>query len=229
MAQQIKRQTAVKVWISNLLNGTYTKQEGEFEPNYIEVSGKQIGRVNLIANVVFRFQSEDGSYLSLTLDDGSFQIRVKAWNEATDILKEIKVGDLINIIGRPRKFNEEIYIVPEIAKKMHDLNWETARKLELFKEYGKPGNVDTMKQVMPKEETNINNEGGGVVEEKIEDSDDRQKILDLIEKFGIENGIETEEIITKSGMNKEMVEEIILDLLKNGEIYEPKPNVLRIL
>jgi len=228
MAPQIKRQTAVKIWISNLLNGTYTKQEGEFEPNYIEVNEKQVGRVNLIANVVFRFQSEDGSYLSLTLDDGSSQIRVKAWNEATDILKGIQVGDLINIIGRPRKFNEEIYVVPEIAKKMGDFNWETARRLELFKEYGKPVNIDFTKQAITKEENGFSNKSD-VVEEKIEDSDDRQKILDLIEKLGMENGVETEDIINKSGMDNEVVEEIILDLLKNGEIYEPKPNVLRIL
>lgn len=229
MAPPIKRQTAIKVWISNLLNGQYIKQDGEFEPNYVEVNGKKIGRVNLIANVVFRYQSEDGKYLSLTLDDGSYQIRLKAWNEATEILMAINVGDVVNVIGRPRKFNDELYVVPEIVKKLDDLHWELARKAELFKEYGKPMKVDvTIQQVReePKEQVE---ETGGIVEEKIEDSEDRHKILALIEQFGHENGVESEEIVSKSGMDKDLVEEIILELLKNGEIYEPRPNVLRIL
>ncbi len=228
MAQAIKRQTAVKIWISNLVNGNYVKQDGDFESNYVEVNGKQIGRVNIIATVVFKFQSEDNNYLSITLDDGSCQIRVKAWNEATDFLKNINVGDTINLIGRPREFNEEIYIVPEIVKKIVDLHWELARKAELLKEYGKPMKVDSTKQSMPRENTRTTKESE-VVEEKVEESENRQKILELIEKLGAEGGVETEEITKQSGMDKDTVEEVVLELLKNGEIYEPRPNVLRVL
>jgi len=229
MVQIQKRQTAVKIWISNLINGKYVKSPGEFESNYIEIKDNKIGRVNIIANVVFKFQSEDNKYISITLDDGSYQIRVKSWNEDTSLLKEISVGEMVSLIGKPREFNDEIYIVPEIVKKVDDYNWECARKLELLKLYGKPERVSFKTHLVQQESYDKVENKEDVVEEKIEDSEDRQKILKIITTIGGEGGVEIDEVVKQSNMDKEAAEEAIIDLLKNGEVYEPRPNIVRVL
>ena len=135
------RLTAFKCWISHLVNGNYIKQNREFEPNYIEINSKtktkRISRVNLIANVVMKFESENKDYKFITLDDGSASIRVKAWGLDIPLVDEINIGDIVLLIGKIRSYNNEIYLTPEIVKKI-DINWELARKLELIKEYGKP-------------------------------------------------------------------------------------------
>jgi len=43
------------------------------------------------------------------------------------------VGDLVLVVGRVRKYEDEIYISPEIVKKVNP-NWELVHKLILFNE-----------------------------------------------------------------------------------------------
>lgn len=206
--EQIKRQTAGKFWISDLLKIN----------EKLEVKGKSAFRVNIIGNVVFKFMAEDESYVALTLDDGSGSIRIKAWREDIANMKNINVGDLVICVGRIKSYNEEIYINPEVVKKVN-LNWELVRKLELLKEYGKPEIV----KVEPILEQSC-------VEEKIVDEDvsesERQKILNLIESIGGDVGARYDDVIRKGGGK---AEEIIKELLRDGEVYEPRPNMLRVL
>ena len=49
---QIKRQTAIKVWLSNLTNGSFVKGSANnenFIPSYVECANKKISRVNIIS------------------------------------------------------------------------------------------------------------------------------------------------------------------------------------
>ena len=78
MEQQL-RQTAYKVWISDLINKQVQKEEGEWSPSYIIVDNKRVSRVNIIANVVMKYKAEDGGYSTLTIDDSSSDIQIKAW------------------------------------------------------------------------------------------------------------------------------------------------------
>ena len=58
MAEQILRQVAYKVYISDILNNAYVVQQGEWEPNYVDIAGKKVSRVNIIANVVDKQDTE---------------------------------------------------------------------------------------------------------------------------------------------------------------------------
>ena len=53
----------------------------------------------------------------------------------------------------------------------------------------------------------------------IHNQEDKGKIWDLI--TDAEDGIELEEIITKSKLEKATVESVIQELIRNGDIYEP--------
>lgn len=128
------RLTAYRVWLSDLKERQLEKAEGQTD--FISVGEKQVSRVNVIASVVDKFLSESGNYASLTLDDGSAQLRLKAFGDFISRIKDIEAGDIILAIARIREYNGEIYIFPEIVKKVSPKH-ALLRRLELILEYGK--------------------------------------------------------------------------------------------
>lgn len=228
-----KRNTAYKVWIADLINNEFIEQQGEFESNYILIKYKKVSRVNIVANVVFVYTTQDSSYISITLDDSSCNIRVKSWREDTSILKDITVGSIVNLIGKVRKYNNEVYILPEFVKILDNPNWELVRKLELIKEYGKPKIITVVSNEEPV--TNVN-ENVQIIEETIESVppikslvESKQKVFEAIKKLDFENGARMDDIISSSGLDNKETEEIIRKLLEEGEIYQPRPNYLKLI
>ncbi len=229
-----KRNTAYKVWIADLINNEYIEQQGEFESNYVLIKDKKVSRINIIANVIFVYTTPDNSYMSITLDDSSCNIRIKSWGEDTSVLKDIKLGDVVNVIGKVRKYNNEVYILPEFVKVLDNLNWELVRKLELLKEYGKPKIIT----VVSSEEVISNvNENLQIIEETIENVpfvrginiESKQKIIEAIKKLDLGNGAKVDDVVSNSGLNNQETEEIIKKLLEEGEIYQPRPSYLKLI
>jgi len=206
MAEQILRQVAYKVYISDILNNAYIVQQGEWEPNYVAIAGKKVSRVNIIANVIDKQDTERLS--SAVIDDGSGTISARCFNENTKILRNLAVGDTILLIGKPRKNNNEAFIVAEIAKKLDSPLWLQVRKKEL----GKEGKDQTAKvQDVSVDETNTA----------------RGKILGLIRSLDKGDGALQIEVVRNSGLDIETAEKNIKELLEEGEIYQPKINRLK--
>lgn len=227
-----KRQTAYKLWIKDLMVSQPVKQENP-PLNYFKIRDKDISRVNIIANVVFKFEATDESFSSVTLDDGSGTVRVKVWKEDTKILKNLNVGDMLLVVGKPRYYNEETYINPEIVYKLDNPNWELLRKLELIKEYGKPLTIEkpAKEEVIAKPAdypTVIHEEK--IVSGTIIPVNSRQTILKLIERLSKEgNGADVMEIIKESNIDEDEADSIIQDLLEEGEIFSPRPGKIKLL
>jgi len=207
--EEKKRQIAYKIWISNILNDKFVKQEG-WDPNFIEVNGYKVARVNIIANVIGKYQADN--YSSIVLDDGSSAIRVKAWGDDIKKLESVNIGDIILIIARPKEFNNERYLIPEVVKKIKDPNWELLRKIELLKEFGKL----EINEIKHEEENPI------ILGEK-------QKILSIIEKHDKGEGVKMEDLVYISSMNEDDVLKTIKELLQWGEVYENKPNHVKVI
>ncbi|MBN2111509.1 hypothetical protein JW707_00250, partial [Candidatus Woesearchaeota archaeon] len=132
MAEQNQRQVAAKLRIADITQGKYVKEEG-WTPNYVLTQdGKRASRVNLLGAVV-SMPAAELSYRSITLDDGSGAIPVRSFDE-TDMFKEVRLGDVVFVIGRPREYGSEVYIMPEIIKKVQDMSWVEVRKMELENE-----------------------------------------------------------------------------------------------
>jgi RPA family protein len=232
----LSRQTAYKTWISSLNNGNY-KIEESTGYGYVEFNNTKISRVNLIGTVVNHFISEDSNYGTITIDDNSSTIRIKSFREDTNAIKKVKIGDLVLVIGRIRKYNDEIYINHEIIKALNNPNWELLRKLELLKLYGKPKTEQVIeitenieiKKVEPfkiVQQQLIQEES--IEEEFIDDvtENSRQKVLTIIERYN-EEGANINNIIQESNLDKKEIELAIQELLKEGEIYESRPGILR--
>lgn len=227
---QQKRQIAFKVWISDLINSEYVQQSGEWEPNYVQIKDKRVSRVNVIATVIDKNKTEDSSYGTLIVDDGSDNISVKAWKEDVKLIENIEIGTSILIIGKIRQYNDQMYITPEIVKPLDKPEWVQLRKKELIKEYGEPEKSEPTIRIEEPQEIKIDL---GVSEESvIEDNNtesERQKIMNVIETLDSEDGVDTEEIILNSKIEEIKVRSLLQELLKEGEIFEIKPGKVKII
>jgi len=203
------RQTAQKIWINELTSGIYKASE-TIEPNYVlTTNNKKISRINIIATVISKYINEDGTYSTLTIDDSSSKTLVKTFKDDAHLITNIEVGDIILIIGKPKLNNNQLFILPEIIKKVN-LSWLKLRKFELSeisKANIKPQQIE--EQSIIEEVTNISNTS-------------RQKILNLIDKFESEEGVDPFQISKELQLNEREVKTVITELIKEGEIFEVK-------
>ncbi|MBU2639753.1 MAG: hypothetical protein KKG75_03545 [Nanoarchaeota archaeon] len=206
--QMQPRQVAYKIRIGDLLKGEYVEQEG-WQPNFIKVGDKQVSRANIIASVIDKQIGETLS--SITLDDGSGDIQVRAFNEESIKLNDIEIGDIVIAIGRPRKYGNRFFISYEIVKKLDSL-WAKVRQNELGKTNFQMPSPEIIEVVGVKEEK--------VREGKEEFYKNKKIILDLIRNIDDGNGANIDDIITNSKIDQKKAEEMIQELIKAGEVYE---------
>ncbi len=212
-----QRNTAYKLWISQILSGRYISTEDQ---NYLDLNGAQIFRVNIIGNITFLNSSE--GYASALLDDGSGVIRLKTWQQSTQLLSLLNLGDIALVIGRVKEYNRECYISPDMVKRLDDSNWLLVRQLELLREYPASHKGDTEPALFH--------------EERIVDAPSfrltpslRNKILEFIDSKTISDGAGVDDITANLKIDKKDAEAAIFELIKEGAVYEYKPGRLKLL
>jgi len=190
------RQTAKICTISDLLKGQYIVREG-WEPNYVNTVFGEVSRANIIG-VVVSLENP----LSFFLDDGSARILVRAFEG--NLAFDFKTGDIVIVVGRPRVYNEELFVVPELARTI-DPGWAAFRKkeLELVK---RPAES---KPVLKKETLNKEDE-----------------IIAKIKELDKGQGVEIEAIISHQGQDSE---KYIQKLIEEGVLYNNKPGFIKTL
>jgi uncharacterized protein len=205
-----KREIAHKIRIGDLLKGQQIFQENEGQNKWlkcVELGNKNILRVNLISNVVDKFESDGPTkFATVTIDDGSGQIRARLFGEDIKKFNDITQGDTVIIIGMLRSYNQELYIMPEIIKKQ-DTKYLLIRKLEIEKTF----------TPLP------------TTEEKTGVKALRDEIIEMIKQAESSEGVEKEEIILKLKSEPNLITQEIQKLLEEGIIYEPKPGRVRYL
>lgn len=139
---QFIRDVAHRIWIKDIKSNTYFEKESELEPNYILIDNKKISRVYLIATVLQTFENENLTYSNIVVDDGSSDIRIKAWKDDIKLISNLKIGDLILVIGKVKKYEDEVYIIPEIVKNVNP-NWEIVHKLSLLDKKSETKEIST--------------------------------------------------------------------------------------
>ena len=213
MAEFKKSETAYKLRINDLLRGSQIFEESEAlnkRLKFVELGNKQIVRVNLIANVIDKYESDgERKFASITLDDGSGQIRVRVFGEDLNKFSDIAQGDTVVIVGLLRSFNQELYVLPELIKKT-DPRYLLVRKLEIEKSFP---STDPTNLAKPKPETKSL----------------RDELINLIKNSESKEGIEKEEIILTLKAQPEIIVQEIQKLLEEGIIYEPRPGIVRYL
>ncbi|MCH7850527.1 MAG: OB-fold nucleic acid binding domain-containing protein [Nanoarchaeota archaeon] len=199
-----KRNIAYKMRIGDILKGRPTNTpEGKFM--YLEMGDRHVVRINVLANCVDKFNSEgEKKYLSITVDDASGQIRLKVFGDEVENFKDVNAGDTLQIIGNVREWNGEVYMIPEVIKKV-DPRWLLVRKLE----------IQNSRRNMPQAENGSN--------------DLKNSVMDKIKNAEVDGGIDTEALKMDTEANPELIDKEIKTLLEEGLIYEPRPGRLRYL
>ena len=205
-----KRQTAYKVRVKDILNSKYTKTEGSAS-NYLELDEKKISRVNVMGVIVQKLELDN--YKTIMMDDGTGRISTRVFEENM-LLDKVDVGDVVLIIGRPREFSSEKYIIIETIKKINPI-WAKVRKLEFEK--------NVIKEDVFSNNVTSDNEN---ITEEIIDLTPTNKIVKLIREFDKGNGVSIEELSSK---NIKDMDKIIGMLLKEGDIFEVRPGKLKVL
>ena len=199
---QFKRNVAFQVRIGELSDGKQILDGERF--HHLALQDKQIVRVNIIANVVDKFIAEgERPYGTLTMDDATGQVRLKAFGEDLSKIQDFNLGDTLLVIGLLRTWNDELYVTPEIIRKK-DPQYLLVRKME--RESSMPAQLNS--------------------EERTELKD---TMLSKIKEAEAEEGIDVEKIILDLKETPETINKEIKTLLEEGLIYEPRPGKLRYL
>ena len=220
------RQVAHKIRIGDLLNGNIVFDGDKFSS--LEVKDKKVSRVNAICNIVEKYENPEKNFNSITLDDGTGQIRVKAFSDSAILLKGLEIGDTVRIVGWLRYYNDEIYILPEIAVRM-DPKWGYVRRLELIKEYGEFKEPEQPAPEPVKETVEQQTEVEEIEREKVLDLEDSSKMTILKKIKESAEGIDIEKLIMELKFSVDEINNVIKALIAEGEIYESRPGFLRSL
>lgn len=204
--EQFKRNIAYKLRINDLLLGKPIIAEDKF--SFLELGGKKIVRVNIVANVVDKYEAEgEKIYTFFKIDDGSGQIQLKVFGDDTAKFKGVAQGQTVLVIGVVRNWNNETYISPEIIKEQ-DPKYLLLRKLELEKQQEKNAQPIERKQI----------------------SAIKDRIIEKIKQSENEGGIEVDKIIMNlRETSPEIINKEIQKLLEDGIIFEPRPGKVRYL
>lgn len=199
-----KRNVAIKVKVSDIAAGNLVR-DGVSSP-YVKISGIAASRINIIAVLVYK--SEESGYASAIIDDGSGRVSLRAF-EDKNMLSKVDVGDIVLVVGRIREFGSEVYVLPEILKRLADTGWANVRKLEL--------------------ERILSPKKMGAEVEKVheESSSANYRIYSLIKEIDTGEGVSVDDIIKISGIVE--AERALNMLLENGDVFEVKPGKLKVL
>ncbi len=203
---QFKRNVAYKLRVGDILMGKPVIDGERF--SFLELGDKKIVRVNIIGNIVDKYESEgERKYIFFKLDDGSGQISLKIFGDDIAKFKEITQGLTVLVIGVLRHWNNETYIQPEIIKEQNT-KYLLIRKLE-FEKTPSP-------KAPPIEKSRV---------VAIKDS-----IISLIKEAEEEGGVEKEQLIIKlKDISPDIINQEIKKFLEEGIIFEPRPGKVRYL
>jgi len=246
-----KRATAAKLSIQDLQDGELIAND-QGNVVAVETYLGQVSRVSVIATVVDRYQAtqerldEQGKgFATITLDDGTGVIRAKMWGDLSAKIANVEVGNLVLVVGRIRSFQGETYINGELIRVLENPNWETVRMMELALSQADPHKLENQFLSSPFEFTQAEEAPSTSQQKELEpgvwhsatatldqtmDEDPpapsaelRRTVIQTIEKHDSEGGARFEQILEASGgVDEEVVEQVLIDLLSEGLVYEPE-------
>lgn len=225
-----QRYPAVKTWIWNLLQGRHIPQEGA-EPMYVLAGRQKILRANLFGVIVSKDETPTTS--TIIIDDGSGKIMVRSFDNPA-LFSSYPIGEIINLIGRPREFMNEVYLVPEIIKKIDNPALVELRKMELASvprlEAAKEQREQARhEQQLPIQETSSAAPMRANEEIDIADTTKGKKndMVSIIRELDTGGGAELEEVLQKTTASNAQV--LLNSLILSGDVFEVRPGRLKVL
>ena len=239
-----KRLNSVKTRIKSIATGRYIAQDG-MNPNYVLTSyGTRLARVRILGTVVDKFVAESGKFASVTIDDGTDTIRVKAFSTLS-IFDKVGSGTDVDVIARVKEYQGEIYLAPEIITVVEDPNFALLRELELrtqntllehkrklvMENRNQAADLGELQRIMKErhglqpEEVEAIVQSGETPEEPA--NNNKESLLTLIEKMDEGSGCDYTELLKAAGLPEDVVEAAVNELLEEGACFEPRPGKIK--
>ncbi|HRZ19916.1 MAG TPA: OB-fold nucleic acid binding domain-containing protein, partial [Methanofastidiosum sp.] len=245
-----KRMPSSRLSLADIHKGYFVKPEDDFATNYvITQDGLKVYRLKGVATVMAEPRlSEDGTYGSLFLDDGTQSIVGLVFRENTRLLKSIKKGNLVQFMGKLSEWQgkkqvnlEAISVVSSNMLTLHRAEsvLNTIKQRKQFRIAQKIHNEETnVRKAMDRaKKEGINPELIDAIEElnylaeyaeegHVFDSESaiESKVLDAIDKLDEGDGVVLDLILyeLKDEHLAEDVDNALRELLARGDLYEPK-------
>jgi RPA family protein len=221
---QPKRQTAYYCTARQLLDGSYVERDG-WEPNFVATDAGAVSRVRVVGVVV---DTNDSSFL---VDDGSGRLPVRSFDSS---LPSVKAGDVVLVIGRPRLFDGDLYVLSEVARKLPSAKWlkyYSDHKDELQRFIPDVPAPDTKDEVSEEKATSSSQVSG---EDVPAGSDNGEKspnqaeaIIGAIRELDPGDGAPVDEVLSKAGFPE--AEQRLQSLISEGEVFELRAGKVKVL
>ena len=239
--------TVFKLKIEDLVRGQYVHPPESTEPSYLlSPWGERVSRARVLGTVVEKFVREDQGYAVLRLDDGTETISIRAWGEGVLGLVDHNPGDLIDIVGRVREFEGEVYLVPELIFRVENPNWELVRELEILRSrkralaQGKQPQLRKEARLEPRQlklELPAAVPERGPVIERVEEVEEpplpevpdemKKRALLAFEKLDRGKGVGLADLAAELDVSYGEVEDIVRVLIVDGEVFEPRAGMFK--
>ena len=193
------RYVAYKIYPEEFLNN-------EVIDNALIIEGRKVRRVRILGKVE---NINVGNIISFYVDG----VNVRYFEDKPVYIEE---GDIVDVIGRPRTYDGEKYVMAEIIRK-RDERWIKLRDLEIKK---------TRKYLLERAEPYEEDLEEEIYAEILNPDIIKDKILVLIEKVG---EITFEELAGMVNIPEEDLEKYLSELKESGDIFEPRPGVYKTL
>jgi len=172
---------------------------------------------------------------TLVLDDGSGTIIARLLEA---IPQEYALGDVLLLIARPGEINGTRYILPEIVKRLDNQDWLKVRKLELqlrkeepgqlVSEESEPAEARILPDSIPSKKKDIEPKVPATVEPAVKSP--AEHLCVIIKELDRGSGVEISLVEERAAAeNIKNPGEIIQSLLEQGEIFVPRPGLVKTL
>jgi RPA family protein len=210
-----ERITAHICTIQEIISAPFVKLEG-LESSYLVTPYGNVSRVNVLGVVV------DIEEQGITLEDGSGKILLRIFEPLRNMPQ---TGQLVLVIGKPRVYNNEKIIIPEIVKHIENNKWIEHRKIELTlrKIIQDPEKIELPKKEI-EDMAEIKEESKSVHLVKKESS--AEKIIRLIREKDTGKGVSITELET---LQLDNFEKVLMTMLEEGDIYEIRSGYVKVL
>ncbi|MEM4756339.1 MAG: hypothetical protein QW594_04365 [Candidatus Woesearchaeota archaeon] len=125
----VERSTAYLVSIEELIqaSGKVVEQQGVVS---LVIRGNSVSRVNVVGTITQLELSTSQAPSRMTLDDGTGSISVLSFQQPSDFHR-FAPSDPVLVIGRIRQYQQQLYLIAEIIKKLSSPIWFLVRKKQL--------------------------------------------------------------------------------------------------
>ena len=240
--QRFERFPAIRLWIKNILQGSYSNEDNSF----FTIFGKT-KRVRIVATIVEKREilnpqptsnemtideDEDSNIrLEFDLDDGTGLIRAILWRVNPDLYKDFKKGNIVDVVGLLRRWKEYTSLSPEIIRKIKEPNFILLRNAEIMKKI-KSGEIYRIpthsKEGSEKgdfsNEIDIDDLFEG--DQEYENNDIKEKVYILIENQSKDGeGINFKKLLKMLNIPEEDLRKYLKDLEMESKIYQSEENI----